>query len=76
MTFHIEIKKNIDGYTASVPSIKGCEVWDKEYEVVLNKIINLLAYYLKFDKDFTYRLDIIQNTKELVSYTINIFKPA
>jgi hypothetical protein len=74
MTLHIDIKKEIDGYTASVPAIKGCEVWSDEHEVALNKIINLIAYYLKFDKNFKYRLDITLNSPELVSYIINIYK--
>lgn len=75
MTLHIDIKKELDGHTASVPTIKGCEVWSDEYEVALNKIINLIAYYLKLDKNFKYRLDITLNSPELVSYTINIYKP-
>lgn len=75
MTLHIDIKKEIDGYTAKVPTIKGCETWSDEYEAALSKIINLIAYYLKLDKNFKYRLDITLNSPELVSYTINIYKP-
>jgi hypothetical protein len=72
MRFVIEIKKEMDGYTARVPAIKNCEVWAEEHEVALNKIINLLAYFLKLDKNFYYRLDITKNSKDFVSYTINI----
>lgn len=72
MKFVIEIKKEIDGYSARVPSIKDCEVWAEEHEVALNKIINLLAYFLKLEPNFYYRLDITKNTKDFVSYTINI----
>lgn len=72
MKFDIEIKKELDGYSARVPSIKDCEVWAEEHEVALNKIINLLAYFLKLDKNFYYRLDITKNTKDFVAYTINI----
>lgn len=72
MKFVIEIKKEVDGYSARVPSIKDCEVWAEEHEVALNKIINLLAYFLKLEPNFYYRLDITKNTKDFVSYTINI----
>ncbi len=72
MKFDIEIKKELDGYTARVLSIKDCEVWAEEHEVALKKIINLLAYFLKLDKNFYYRLDITKNTKDFVAYTINI----
>lgn len=72
MKFVIEIKKELDGYAARVPEIKDCEVWAEEHEVALNKIINLLAYFLKLQPNFYYRLDIITNRKDFVSYTINI----
>lgn len=72
MRFDIEIKKESDGYTARVPTIKDCEVWAKEYEAALSQIINLLAYFLKLDKNFFYRLDITKNTKDYVLYSINI----
>lgn len=72
MKFIIEISKEMDGYKAIVPGIKDCEVWASEHEVALTKIINLLAYFLKLDRNFQYRLDITKNTKDYVSYTINI----
>jgi hypothetical protein len=72
MKFVIEIKKELDGYMARVPAIKDCEVWAEEHEVALTKIINLLAYFLKLDQNFYYRLDITKNTKDFVQYTINI----
>ncbi len=72
MKFVIEIKKELDGYSARVPAIKDCEVWAKEHEVALNKIINLLFYYLKLNQNTYYRLDIVKNSSEFVSYTINI----
>ncbi len=72
MRFDIEIIKENDGFTAKVPTIKDCEVWAKEHEVALSQIINLLAYFLKLEKNFYYRLDITKNTKDYVSYTINI----
>ncbi len=72
MKFVIEIKKELDGYSARVPEIKDCEVWAAEHEVALSKIINLLAYFLKLDQNFYYRLDITKNMKDFVSYTINI----
>lgn len=39
--------KTNDGYTAEVPSIKGCETWAHDEDNVIEKIIELSSFYLK-----------------------------
>ena len=47
MVLDVIVKKSVDGYTAEIPSIKGCESWAHDEETVLNKILELASFYLK-----------------------------
>jgi predicted RNase H-like HicB family nuclease len=39
------ITKTNDGYTAEVPSIKGCESWAHDEDTVIEKILELSSFY-------------------------------
>lgn len=47
MILDVIVKKSNDGYTAEIPTIRGCESWAHDEETVLQKIIDLASYYLK-----------------------------
>ena len=47
MVIDLIVTKTNDGYTAEVPSIKGCESWAHDEETVIDKIIELTAFYIK-----------------------------
>ena len=47
MILDVIVKKSNDGYTAEIPTIRGCESWAHDEETVLRKIIDLASYYLK-----------------------------
>jgi len=47
MILDLIITKTNDGYTADVPSIKGCETWAHDEETVIEKIIELTSYYIQ-----------------------------
>lgn len=47
MVLDIIVKKSDDGFTAEIPSLKGCESWAHDEETVLNKILELASFYLK-----------------------------
>ena len=49
MILDIVINKTDDGYTAEVPSLKGCESWAHDEDTVMNKVLELAAFYLKAD---------------------------
>lgn len=70
MHLKIYIRKAIDGYNAEVTSIKGCEVWSPDPDEALEKVIELLAYYLKKDSAFKYKLDCVRKSRDLDIYTI------
>lgn len=47
MVIDLIVTKTNDGFTAEVPSIKGCESWAHEEEQVIDKILELSSFYLK-----------------------------
>ena len=47
MILDIIITKSDDGFTAEIPSIHGCESWAHDEDSVIEKIIELAAFYLK-----------------------------
>jgi len=47
MILDVIVKKSNDGYTAEIPTIRGCESWAHDEETVLKKIIELASFYLK-----------------------------
>lgn len=49
MILDIVVIKSDDGCTAEIPSLKGCECWAHDEDTVIEKILDLAAYYLKSD---------------------------
>jgi predicted RNase H-like HicB family nuclease len=47
MVIDLIITKTNDGYTAEVPSIKGCESWAHDEETVIEKITELTSFYVQ-----------------------------
>ena len=49
MILDILITKSDDGCTAEIPSLRGCECWAHDEDTVIDKILELAAFYLKTD---------------------------
>ncbi len=49
MILNLIVTKSDDGCTAEIPSLKGCECWAHDEDTVMNKILELAAFYLKTD---------------------------
>jgi predicted RNase H-like HicB family nuclease len=56
MILDVIVKKSDDGFTAEIPSIKGCESWAHDEEIVLDKIIEIASFYLQ-TKSNKFKLD-------------------
>jgi hypothetical protein len=75
MILDIIVTRSDDGCTAEIPSLKGCECWAHDEETVLDKIIELAAYYLKTDtKEF--KIDRARGTKWRTVYKLVFNKRA
>ena len=70
MILDIVIKKTDDGFTAEIPSLKGCECWAHNEDSVLDKIIELAAYYLKVDKKEKFKIDKARSAKNKSIYKL------
>jgi predicted RNase H-like HicB family nuclease len=68
MILDVIVKRSDDGFTAEIPSIKGCESWAHDEETVLDKIIELASFYLKTKTD-KFKLD-----KARVKANISVYK--
>jgi predicted RNase H-like HicB family nuclease len=73
MVVDIVIKKVIDGYSAEIPSIKGCESWALDEETALEKIIELASFYLKIPKD-KFKIDKARKEEDSVIYKLIFHK--
>ena len=49
MILDVVVTKTIDGFTAEIPSLYGCESWAHDEDTVLSKILELASFYLKTD---------------------------
>ncbi len=47
MVIDLIVTKTNDGYTAEVPSLKGCESWAHDEDTVIIKILELSSFYLQ-----------------------------
>jgi len=47
LVLDLVIHSGDDGFSAEIPSIKGCESWAHTEEEVIEKIVELVRYYLK-----------------------------
>jgi predicted RNase H-like HicB family nuclease len=68
MILDVIVTKSDDGYTAEIPSLKGCESWAHDEDTVLNKIIEFASFYLQTKTD-KFKLD-----KARVKANISVYK--
>jgi len=69
MVLDLIVTKTVDGFTAEVPSIKGCESWAHDEETVIDKTLDLVAFYLKLPQAH-FAIDTIRRSKNKSFYKI------
>jgi predicted RNase H-like HicB family nuclease len=69
MILDIVIHKSDDGFTAEIPSLRGCESWAHDQDTVLKNIFELASYYLKTDIS-KFKLDKARETKTKIIYKL------
>lgn len=74
MILDIIVKKTDDGFTAEIPSLKGCESWAHDEETVLDKILEIASFYLKMDSLKKLNLDKARVSKNKTVYKLVIQK--
>jgi predicted RNase H-like HicB family nuclease len=74
MILDVIVKKSDDGFTAEIPSLKGCESWAHDEESVLDKILEIASFYLKIDSIKKLKLDKARVSKNKSVYKLVIDK--
>jgi predicted RNase H-like HicB family nuclease len=69
MVLDIVVHKTDDGYTAEVPSLKGCETWAHNEDTVIEKVVELVAFYIKTDKNL-FKIDKARGSKNKTVYKL------
>jgi predicted RNase H-like HicB family nuclease len=69
MVIDLIVTKTNDGFTAEVPSLKGCESWAHDEETVINKIIELTSFYIKLPVE-KIKIDRARKEKNKVIYKL------
>jgi predicted RNase H-like HicB family nuclease len=70
MVLDIVIKKTDDGFTAEIPSLKGCECWAHDEDTVMDKILDLAVYYLKVSSKEKFKVDKARGSKNRTVYKL------
>jgi hypothetical protein len=68
------VRNTEDGFTAEVPSIKGCECWAHQEDEVIDKSIELVRFYLH-GTDLKIKVDLARKEKPVMVYKLIIDKP-
>lgn len=74
MVLTMVVTKTADGFTAEVPSLKGCESWAHDEESVIDKTLDLTAYYLKLPQPH-FAMDKLRINGNKTFYKIIFNKP-
>jgi predicted RNase H-like HicB family nuclease len=75
MILDIIVIKEADGFSAEVPSLKGCESWAAKEDDVIEKIVELAKYYLKLNEKDKVKIDKARGSFTKKIYKLVIDKP-
>jgi len=64
------VTKSDDGFTAEVPSIKGCESWAHLEDDAIKKTLEMLNFYLQRDNDLKIKIDLARKEGKVLVYKI------
>jgi predicted RNase H-like HicB family nuclease len=69
MTLTMVVTKTDDGFTAEVPTLKGCESWAHDEETAIDKTLDLVAFYLKLSLPY-FALNKVRKERDKTFYKI------
>ncbi len=59
-----------DGFTAEVPSLKGCESWAHSDDEVITKIVELVRFYTNLSEDNEIIIDRARKNRNKIVYKL------
>lgn len=69
MVLSMIVTKTEDGFTAEVPTLKGCESWGHDEPTAIDKTLDLVAFYLKIDPPH-FAMDRMRRNGNITTYKI------
>lgn len=75
MVLTLHVIKTDDGFDAIVPSLKGCDTWASNEDEAIEKILELLKYYIKLPEDKKLVIDKAAQKGNKAIYKILFEKP-
>lgn len=70
MVIDLIVHKTDDGFTAEIPSLKGCETWAHEEDEVIEKTVDLVKYYLALSDETKIIVDKARKYSNKIVYKI------
>ncbi|MFC2083818.1 type II toxin-antitoxin system HicB family antitoxin [Bacteroidota bacterium] len=70
MVIDLIVKKTDDGYTAEVPSLKGCECWAHSEQNVISKILELVRFYIDLGNENSIIIDKARKVSNTTIYKL------
>ncbi len=70
MVLDLIVDHSGDGYSAEIPSIKGCECWAHKEEDVISKSLELLSFYLSLPVEKEILVDKARKTSTKTIYKL------
>ncbi|KUG25385.1 hypothetical protein ASZ90_004795 [hydrocarbon metagenome] len=70
MVLDLIIDNSGDGYSANIPSIKGCECWSHNEDEAISKSLELLSFYLSLPDDQEIIVDKARTTSHKTIYKL------
>jgi predicted RNase H-like HicB family nuclease len=74
MVLDLILHKTDDGYTAEIPSLKGCETWAHTEESAIENAVDLAVYYLKLSSSKDVKIDKARTNKNRIVYKLVFHK--
>ncbi len=70
MVLDLIVENTGDGYSAEIPSIKGCECWAHEEDEAIDKSLELLSFYLSLDEETEIIVDKARRSSSKTIYKL------
>ena len=59
-----------DGFTAEVPSLKGCESWAHSDDEAITNVVELFRYYINLDDETEIIIDRARKNRNNIVYKL------
>ncbi len=70
MVLDLVVTDTDDGFTADIPSIKGCESWAHTEDEVIDKTIDLLSFLISIPEKEKIKIDRARKEKNRTIYKL------